>query len=156
MSKQRYEKEIEEILSKYDQETAPKEKKQQAGNAPYRELRPSAPPPVSGQPQGPPRVPGMPNWKRLSSGQYIAGAFGAALLAVLVRQFSPALASILVILSVVLFIVPIILYRSTGTSSGGWSTHEEKRWRGQVIDFNTRRNLTDDPLAGIKRWLRRR
>ena len=85
-----------------------------------------------------------------------AAAFGVALLAVVMRSFIPALAPVLVILSIVLFLVPIFTYRSTGTTSGGWSTREEKRWRGQVIDFNTRREITDDPLAGIKRWFRRR
>jgi hypothetical protein len=63
---------------------------------------------------------------------------------------------VLIILAVILFLLPIFLYRSTGTTSGGYSPHEEKRWRGQVIDFNTRREVTSDPLAGIKRWLRRR
>ena len=33
---------------------------------------------------------------------------------------------------------------------------EEKRWRGQVIDINTRREVGDDPLASIKRWFKRR
>ncbi len=153
MNKQRYEKEIEEILSKYEEESAPREKRQQREIPQYRDFRPSAPPRVSQVPKAPVR---MPNWKRFSSGQYIAAAFGVALLAVLVRQSSITLASILVIASVVLFLVPIVIYRSTGSTSGGWSTREEKRWRGQVIDFNSRRNVTDDPLAGIKRWLRRR
>ena len=98
----------------------------------------------------------MPNWKRLSAGQYILMAFGAAILAVLVRGLWEPLTFLFIILAAVLFLVPILLYANTGTSSGGYSPHEEKRWRGQVIDFNTRREVTNDPLAGIKRWFRRR
>jgi hypothetical protein len=150
MSKQRYEKEIEEILSKYDQESGRKDKRP-TDTRPVRDIRYSAPS------RGTPKAPyTMPNWKRLSAGQYIMAAFGVALLAIVVRSVSPALASIMVILAAVLFLVPIFVYRSTGTTTGGWSAHEEKRWRGQVIDFNTRRDVTNDPLAGIKRWFRRR
>ena len=156
MSKQRYEQEIEEILKKYDEQTGRKE-------------RPVAKPPVEITPTPPPdyrytvprRAPQksgftMPNWKRLSSGQYIMLAFAVALLAVLLRNVSDVLTIVLVIVSAVLFLVPIALYRSTGTSGGGYSPTEEKRWRGQVIDFNSRRNVTDDPLDSIKRWFKRR
>ena len=92
----------------------------------------------------------------MSSGQYIAAAFGVAILAIFVRGVSPTLASLLVIASVVLFLIPIVLYRSTGTTGGGWSTREQKRWRGQVIDFSTRRDITNDPLESIKRWFKRK
>ncbi len=98
----------------------------------------------------------MPNLKRVSSGQYIMLAFAVALLAVLLRNISDILTFALIIASAVLFLIPIVLYRSTGTTGGGYSPTEEKRWRGQVIDFNSRRNLTNDPLEGIKRWFRRR
>jgi hypothetical protein len=150
MSKQRYEKEIEEILSKYDQEKGRTERKP-SDTKPIRDFRSGAPG------RGTPRNSlNMPNWKRLSAGQYIAAAFGVALLAILVRSVAPLLASIMVLLAVVLFLVPIVVYRSTGTTSGGWSANEEKRWRGQVIDFSTRRDVTNDPLASIKRWFKRR
>jgi hypothetical protein len=96
------------------------------------------------------------NWKRLSSGQYIAAAFAAAFLAVLVHNFSPLLANLLALAAVVLFFLPVVLYRSSGTTTGGWSPGEQRRWRGQVIDFTTRRDITNDPLASIKRWFRRR
>ena len=148
--KQKYEREIEEILAKYDKDHERKSPANGAGERPtsFRPVVPARPAP---------RVPSAPSgWKRASAGQYIAAAFGAAILAVFVRNFSPALASILVIASVVLFLLPIFFYRSTGTTSGGWSSTEQKRWRGQVIDFNTRRDITNDPLAFIKRWFRKR
>ena len=156
MSKQRYEQEIEEILKKYDEQTGRKD-------------RPTGKPPVETTPAPPPdyryaapkRTPQksgytLPNWKRISSGQYIMLAFAVALLAVLLRNISDVLTFVLIIASAVLFLIPIVLYRSTGTTGGGYSPTEEKRWRGQVIDFNSRRNLTNDPLEGIKRWFRRR
>ncbi len=146
--KQKYEREIEEILEKFDKDPERKKKAEAVGDR-LNSFRPSSSPSRKG--------PSLPtNWKGASAGQYIAAAFGVALLALIVRGFYPPLASVLVILSVVLFLVPIFLYRSTGTTTGGWSTHEEKRWRGQVIDFNTRRDITDDPLAAIKRWFKRR
>lgn len=151
MGKQRYEREIEEILSKYEQEKAQRDK----------QPRPEKPPPIDFRAGGqhsrvPGKSPGMPNWKRLSSGQYMIASFGVVLLALLVSRFALPLAQILVIVAVVLFLVPILLYRTTGTSSGGYSPREEKRWRGQVIDFNTRREVTNDPFERIKRWLMKR
>lgn len=152
MSKQRYEREIEEILSKYDQEKAANERK--PGNDP--------PPPVDlragGYRPNPSsrNRPSMPNWKRLSSGQYMLAAFGMAVLALVVGRVSSPLAGFLAILAIVLFVVPILLYNTTGTSSGGYSPRDEKRWRGQPIDIRTRRNINDDPFAAIKRWLKRR
>ncbi len=152
MSKQRYEQEIEEILKKYDEQTGRKD-------------RPTGKPPVETTPAPLPdyrkrttQKSGftMPNWKRLSSGQYIMLAFAVALLAVLLRNISDILTFVLIIASAVLFLIPIILYRSTGTTSGGYSPTEEKRWRGQVVDFNSRRDVTNDPFEAIKRWFRRR
>jgi hypothetical protein len=148
MDKQKYEREIEEILAKYDQETGrdrtkPKEDRQ-VGN-----IRPATP----GRGSGPSLS--LPNWRRISAGQYM----GAALLLAMVAAFiirTPPLSTILIIVAVALFIMPIVLYYTTGTSRGGWSSGEQKRWRGQVIDFNTRRDITDDPFEGIKRWFRRR
>jgi phosphotransferase system glucose/maltose/N-acetylglucosamine-specific IIC component len=98
----------------------------------------------------------MPNWKRLSAGQYILMAFGSAIMAVLLRGLWEPLTFLFIILAAVLFLVPILLYANTGTSAGGYSPTEQKRWRGQVIDINTRRDLTNDPLAGIKRWFKKR
>ena len=86
-------------------------------------------------------------------------AFGVAILAIVVRGLGvpSAIVTMMIILSAVLFLVPILLNYTRGGSSGGSAfPREEKRWRGQVIDINTRRNVTDDPFAGIKRWLRRR
>ena len=101
----------------------------------------------------------MPNLKRFSAGQYMLAAFGMAMLAVLLSeplQLHPMISTAMLIAAVVLFVIPIVLYYKSSTTSGGWSPREEKRWRGQVIDFNTRRDVTNDPLAGVKRWLRRR
>ncbi len=154
MSKSRYEQEIDEILSKYDEEK---------GRAPIppqrkspREFLPTSPLPPR-KSLTPPRS--MPDVKRLSSGQYMLAAFGVAVLAIILRSLGvpSTIITIMIILSAVLFLVPILLNYTRGGSSGGsTSPHEEKRWRGQVIDINTRRNVTDDPLASIKRWLRRR
>src|SRR5437588_5020188 len=120
MSKQRYEKEIEEILSKYDKEKGRTEPRPN-DTRPVRDFRSSA------ASRGTPKSSfSTPNWNRLSAGQYIAAAFGIALLAILARSISAPLASIMVLLAVVLFLVPIVVYRSTGTTSGGWSAHEEK------------------------------
>jgi hypothetical protein len=155
MSKQRYEQEIEDILKKYDEQSGRKDRP--TGKPPV-EL---TPPPSDYRSRSPRQAPqrssfSMPNWKRLSSGQYLMLAFAVALLAVLLRNLSEFLAFILIIVSAVLFLVPIVLYRSTGTTSGGYSPTEEKRWRGQVIDFNTRKTVNNDPLESIKRWFRRR
>lgn len=154
MSKSRYEQEIEEILSKYDEEKGRKEKKPEEIRAP-REFRPIAPP-APRRSAVPPRS--TPDLKRLSSGQYMLAAFGVAFLAVVAKPvLPPTIISLMVILAAVLFLVPILLHYTRGSAGGGGAFHrEEKRWRGQVIDFNTRRDVTNDPLSGVKRWLRRR
>jgi hypothetical protein len=153
MDKQKYEKEIEEILAKYDKEKETDRKKK--AESPTRPIS-NYPPPASNGPRPQSRGSFLPaSWRRLSAGQYIALAFGVAFLAAFARPF-PTLATLLVIISVALFFIPIVLYWQTGTTTGGWSTREEKRWRGQVIDFNTRREITGDPLEGIKRWFRKK
>ena len=153
MGKSRYEQEIDEILSKYDEEKGRSARPPQS--KPPREFRP-APPLPPRRSLTPPRS--MPDMKRLSSGQYMLAAFGMAILAIIVRGLGvpPTIVTIMVILSAVLFLVPILLNYTRGSSGGGAFPREEKRWRGQVIDINTRRNVTDDPFGGIKRWLRRR
>ncbi len=155
MSKSRYEREIEEILSKYDEESGRAQRTTQQ-QRPRPELRWN-PPPTQTRSYGRRRQFNMPNWKRFSAGQYMLAAFGMAILSVLLSRALPApVTTAMLIAAVVLFVVPIVLYYKSGTSSGGWSPREEKRWRGQVIDFNTRKDVTNDPLAGVKRWLRRR
>lgn len=159
MSKTRVEREIEEILSKYEEEKGQAARAQRE-ERPVVEFRPSRPlPPRVGR--LPSKSPGgftAPDWKRLSSGQYMLAAFGVAALAVVVSPFVSFLSTILIILAVVLFIVPILLYHNSGTTSGGWSpTGEEKRWRGQVINIQDRsRRNPNDPLDGVKRFFRRR
>jgi hypothetical protein len=170
MSKQKYEQEIEEILKKYDDEKGRKEPGAPSEHTDASGSRtPTSRAPIdfraaqARRPVHPPRTSQksstMPNWKRLSAGQYIALAVGAAILAVLVGKSIPIIGGVLVILSAVLFCVPFVLYRSTGTTSGGYSPTEEKRWRGQPIDYSPRHDITpadDDPLAAIKRWFRKR
>lgn len=151
MSKQRYEKEIEEILAKYDQETGRKTK-----TAREEQQKEPVYAPRTYANRAPGKSTTLPNWRRISAGQYILAAFAVALLAIFVRDAVPVLASILVIVSVALFIMPIVVYYRTGTSTGGWPADEQKRWRGQVIDFNTRRRRADNRLASIKRWFKRR
>jgi hypothetical protein len=168
MSKQKYEQEIEDILRKYDEEKGKREK-------------PVAPGASTGTPTGSPtpRTPidfraaqdrraqytrpsqksgfTLPNWKRLSAAQYIAMAIGVAVLAVITGRVFPIVTGILVILSAILFFMPFLLYRNTGTTSGGYTPTEEKRWRGQKIDYSPGgNNKDDDPLAGIKNWFRRK
>ena len=154
MGKSRYEQEIDEILSKYDEEKgrAPRPPE----SRPPRELRPN-PLPSTRRPPTPPRS--VPDLKRMSAGQYMLAALGVAILAMVARSLGVpgGIVTIMIILSAVLFLVPILLNYTRGSGGGGGaSPREEKRWRGQVIDMNTRRNVTDDPLAGVKRWLRRR
>ncbi len=86
----------------------------------------------------------------------MAAAFGVAILALVVKDVSASFASLLILVSVVLFLVPILLNYNSGSSTGGSYPREEKRWRGQVIDLKTRREVSNDPLAGIKRLFRRR
>src|SRR5439155_21554619 len=114
MSKQRYEQEIEDILKKYDEKTGHTDRP--TGKPPV-ELSPP-PPDFRYRPSKPaPQKSGftLPNWKRISSGQYLMLAFGVALLAVLLRSVSEALTFILSVLSEALFLLPIVLYIRTGT-----------------------------------------
>src|SRR3954465_9431213 len=105
--KQKYEREIEEILAKYDREAERR--------------KPPEPPPQGrfGNFSSSGRRPsfrGSANWRSLGSGQYMLLAFAVALLALFVRSFSIPLANFLVIVSAVLFLVPIVLYWSRGSS----------------------------------------
>ena len=153
MDKKRYEREIEEILKKYDEKTGRAERP--------KEERPSLPPSNRPGPGLPPRNRGnyrpassspLSAFRRFSAGQYMLTAFALAIIAIFVRTFSPTLASIMVILAAVLFLLPIFLGRTSSSIPG----QEQKRWRGQVIDMTTRRDITNDPFAAIKRWFRRR
>lgn len=168
MSKQRYEQEIEDILRKYDEEKGKREKpagssdtpNSPAGNVPRTPIDFRAAQNRRAQYQRQSRKSGftMPDWKRLSAAQYIGMAVAAAVLAVIVGKAIPVLTSVLVILSAILFFVPFVLYRNTGTTSGGYSPNEERRWRGQKIDYTPLdggRN-DNDPLAGIKNWFRKK
>jgi hypothetical protein len=153
MDKKRYEKEIEEILAKYDQESGRKEKPKAdapAGGGGIGGLRPAVPSRGNSPRRNSPSL--GPNLKKIGAGQYMIAAFSFAILAIFVRAFAPGLAGLMVILAAVLFLVPVLLHRSPG----GGAPQQEKRWRGQVIDFSTRREITNDPFATIKRWFRKR
>ncbi|MDQ6693377.1 MAG: hypothetical protein M3014_03015 [Chloroflexota bacterium] len=164
MAKNKYEQEIEEILSKYEEEKGHGREVNSTPNA----TRPTVPikPSSAFRPNNPPNYPrkqynsrprySMSDLKHLTSGQYMAAAFGVAILALAVKELSAAAASFLVIVSVVLFLVPILLNYGSGSSSSGSYPRDEKRWRGQVIDLNTRRPINEDPLESIKRLFRRR
>jgi hypothetical protein len=165
MSKQKYEQEIEEILKKYEEEKsrkepgAPSNRPEVPGSRTPIDFRAAQARRTANPPRTSPKGPSMPNWKRLSSGQYIAMAVAAAVLAVVIGRSIPIVAGVLVILSAILFCVPFVLYRNTGTTSGGYSPTEQKRWRGQPIDYSPRHDVTpnnSDPLAAIKRWFRKR
>ena len=79
-------------------------------------------------------------------------AFALAILAIFVRTINPGVAGLMVLLAAGLFLVPLLLHRTPG----GGSPQGEKRWRGQVIDFSTRRDITNDPFAAIRRWFKRK
>ena len=152
MDKKRYEKEIEEILAKYDQESGRKEKPRSdaPANGGVGGFRPAMPPRGNIPRRNAPSFGS--SLKNIGAGQYMIAAFGLAILAIFVRTFSPGLAMLMVIIAAVLFLVPVLLHRTPG----GSAPREEKRWRGQVIDFSTRRDVTNDPFAAIKRWFRRK
>src|SRR5207253_8060601 len=98
-----------EIMSKFDQDADRKDKPARPVN-PVGGYRPTAP--------SPRRTWSLPkSWRRFSAGQYFAAAFATAFIAVVVRNISAPLATLLVLLSIVLFFAPIILYRSTGTTT---------------------------------------
>src|SRR5438045_9453832 len=109
--KQRYEREIEEILSKYDLENERKEKPRlptiPPGGFQSRKASPSSKSPL-------PR-----NWRRISSGQFIAAAFAVAFLAVLVRSISPLVASLLVLAVVVYLFLVLVFFELTVHTRGG-------------------------------------
>ncbi|MEO5951222.1 MAG: hypothetical protein ABIQ44_02020 [Chloroflexia bacterium] len=168
MSKQKYEQEIEDILRKYDEEKGKREKPTAQGdatNTPTRNPVPRAPIDFRAaqnrraQHSRSTQRGGftMPDWKRLSAAQYIAMAIGAAVLAVIIGPAIPIVTGVLVILSAILFFVPFVLYKNTGTTSGGYSPTEEKRWRGQKIDYTPHDSgNNDDPLDGVKKWFKKR
>ncbi|MFO7271375.1 hypothetical protein [Sphaerobacter thermophilus] len=117
MAKKRYtrvEEEIIQILDKVDREPA------------WKRLRPRRGP--SRRPPGPrrPRVT-APDWI------WIGVAFGLALIAIVARDLSAALAMILAIASILAFFAPIVLrWRAP-------SPPPIQRWRGKDIDLPPRR-----------------
>lgn len=161
MSKQKYEQEIEDILRKYDEEKGKSGRStgEQTGNTTPVQRAPIDFRAAQARRTSYPRTPQrggftLPDWKRLSAAQYIGLAVGAAVLAVLIGRSIPIITGVLVILSAILFFVPFVLYRNSGSSPGGGSSTEQKRWRGQPIDYSPRRDDDDDDKGSS--WSRRR
>ncbi len=136
MSKQRYEREIEEILRKAEEQGWAGKS---GGNA--------NPPSSSPHPPRPPRAPR--SGFRVTPG-FIFGlsvVFGVLVFAL--RPISPLWSALLAPLAVLFFLGAIFYYYTTNASAG--SKPGEKRWRGQPIEINN----PNDPLAGLKRTLNR-
>lgn len=120
----RLEREVEEILAR----TGGGEKRHQRGaithfkprSRPRRRLSRSWP-----------QLDRLPKMGHVSNGALaLLGCLIAAVLAVLVHGFSPLLANVFALLSVVLLLAPIVLqYRRPGS-------RESKMWRGRVIDLH--------------------
>lgn len=117
MPKKRYtraEEEILQILDKVDREPA------------WRRLRPRRGP--RRRPPGPPR----PRWAA-PDWIWIGVSFGLALVAILARDLSATLATLLAIASILAFFAPIVLQRRAP------GPPPIQRWRGKDIDLPPRR-----------------
>lgn len=135
MEKRKYEREIEEILRKAEEEGwANKSDGTSKANAPDNTRRPLRP---ANQPSG----------FHLTPGLVLGVSVAAVILVVLIKPFAPIVSAFLTPLAV-LFVLGAIFYYYINSSTSG---KMEKRWRGQAIDVSK----PNDPLAGIKRTLNR-
>ncbi len=135
MEKRKYEREIEEILRKAEEEGwASKNGGTSKANAPDNTRRPLRP---ANQPSG----------FHLTPGLVLGVSVAAVILVVLIKPFAPIVSAFLTPLAV-LFVLGAIFYYYINSSTSG---KMEKRWRGQAIDVSK----PNDPLAGIKRTLNR-
>lgn len=135
MEKRKYEREIEEILRKAEEDGwASKSGNASKANAPDNIRRPSRP---ANRPTG----------FRITPGLVVGLSLGALVLVFLIRPFAPEI-SVLLTPLVVVFCLGALFYYYVSTSAGG---KMEKRWRGQTIDMSK----SNDPLANIRRTLER-
>jgi len=85
--------------------------------------------------------------RRLSAGRLMGLGFALCIVATLVRGMLPWLSALLILAGVILFVSPIFLSFRRG---GGAGAHEERLWRGRVIEYPHR-----DPLQSASAWVRR-
>lgn len=79
------------------------------------------------------RVPGRPiRFSVPSDTALLAASFLLALLAILVRDWSHGLTTLLAIASLLAFFTPVVTRLVRGT---GWAPHQPRRWRGRDIDL---------------------
>lgn len=117
MSKQKYEREITEILERMD--------RQGRGPMPPRPVSPAR------------------SWRRVrsllstpagwSSRTWLALSIGLPLLAVLIHRLAPGIGSLLVLAGIVLFLSPLVL-----ALAGAVRREERPLWRGRVIEMPSR------------------
>lgn len=121
----RLEREVEEILARTG---GVDEKRHQRGAMTH--LKPRSRPRQRG-PRSWPALDHLPKIGHFSNGALaLLGCLIAAALAVLVHGFSPLLANVFALLSVVMLLAPIVVqYRRPGN-------RESKMWRGRVIDLH--------------------
>lgn len=135
MEKRKYEREIEEILRKAEEDGwASKNGSASKANAPDNTRRPLRP---ANKPRG----------FRLTPGLVLGLSLAAIVLVFLIRPFAPIVSAFLTPL-VVMFFLGALIYYYISSSTG---SKMEKRWRGQAIDVSN----PNDPLANLKRTLNR-
>ncbi len=135
MEKRKYEREIEEILRKAEEEGwASKSGSVSKANAPDNIKRPIRP---ANRPTG----------FHITPGLVVGISLSVLVLIFLIRPFAPEISVLLTPLAV-LFCLGALIYYYISTSAGG---KMEKRWRGQTIDMSK----SNDPLANIRRTLER-
>jgi hypothetical protein len=119
MTKQKYEREIVDILDRIDRQGrsgAAERRRQPEANRPAKDLRSM--------------LVTAPGW---SSRAWLALILGLPLLAVLLQQLAPLLAALLAVAGVVLFLAPVIL------GLGGLIRRDQRPlWRGRVVEMPNR------------------
>ncbi len=135
MEKRKYEREIEEILRKAEEDGwANKSGSASKANAPDNIKRPTRP---ANKPTG----------FRITPGTILGLSVASIVVVFFIRPFAPEVWALLTPLTV-LFFLGALFYYYVSTSAGG---KMEKRWRGQTIDVSK----PNDPLASIRRTLER-
>lgn len=135
MEKRKYEREIEEILRKAEEDGwASKGGSVSKANAPDNLRRP-------------PRPANKPTGFRITPGLVLGISVASIVIVFLISPFAPEISALLTPLAV-LFFIGALVYYYVSTSAGG---KMEKRWRGQTIDMSK----PNDPLANLRRTLER-